>query len=130
MPSPRSWASPRGHPSWRLADYVVHSMAEAASASAGDRGPGPPVMPQAPEPRFGTFFLPGPTEVRPVVRQAMSGAMMSHRGPEFRALYARVQSGLRIVFCTTRPVFIATSSATGLMEAAIRNALRDGSLLS
>lgn len=73
-------------------------------------------------PHFGTFFLPGPTEVRAVVRAAMSGAMISHRGPEFRALYARLQDGLRVVFGTSRPVFIATSSATGLMEAAIRNA--------
>lgn len=73
-------------------------------------------------PAFGTFFLPGPTEVRSVVLQAMSRPMISHRGPEFRALYARVQAGLHVVFGTTRPVFIATASATGLMEAAIRNA--------
>jgi aspartate aminotransferase-like enzyme len=71
---------------------------------------------------FGTFFLPGPTEVRPAIRQAMAGPMVSHRGPEFRAMVARAQAGLRVVFGTERPVFIATSSATGLMEAAIRNA--------
>lgn len=80
------------------------------------------MTPLAAEPAFGTFFLPGPTEVRPAVRQAMSGRLISHRGTEFRALYARVQRGLRVVFGTRRPVFIATSSATGLMEAAIRNA--------
>jgi aspartate aminotransferase-like enzyme len=80
------------------------------------------VTPRQAEPAFGTFFLPGPTEVRPAVRQAMSGRMISHRGAEFRALYARVQQGLRVVFGTRRPVFIATSSAKGLMEAAIRNA--------
>jgi len=73
-------------------------------------------------PEFGTFFLPGPTEVRPVVRAAMAGPMISHRGAEFRALVARLEAGLRVVFETERPVFIATSSATGLMEAAIRNA--------
>jgi aspartate aminotransferase-like enzyme len=75
-----------------------------------------------PAAEFGTFFLPGPTEVRPAIRQAMAGPMISHRGSEFRALVARVQAGLRVVFGTDRPVFIATSSATGLMEAAIRNA--------
>jgi aspartate aminotransferase-like enzyme len=80
------------------------------------------VTPLRAEPAFGTFFLPGPTEVRPAVRQAMSGRMISHRGAEFRALYVRAQQGLRVVFGTTRPVFVATSSATGLMEAAIRNA--------
>ena len=35
-----------------------------------------------------------------------------------------VQVGLQRVFCTQRPVFISTSSATGLMEAAVRNAGR------
>lgn len=71
---------------------------------------------------FGTFFLPGPTEVRPEVLQAMTRPMISHRGPAFRTLFARVQAGLQVVFGTQRPIFIATSSATGLMEAAIRNA--------
>jgi aspartate aminotransferase-like enzyme len=71
---------------------------------------------------FGTFFVPGPTEVRPEILQAMTQPMISHRGSAFRALFTRIQAGLRAVFCTERPVFIATCSATGLMEAAIRNA--------
>ena len=69
---------------------------------------------------FGTFFLPGPTEVREEILRAMSRPMMSHRGPEFGALFQRVQQGLKRVFGTTRPVFISTSSATGLMEAGVR----------
>ena len=71
---------------------------------------------------FGTFFVPGPTEVRPEILQAMTQPMISHRGSAFRSLFERCQTGLRAVFCTKRPVFIATCSATGLMEAAIRNA--------
>jgi aspartate aminotransferase-like enzyme len=71
---------------------------------------------------FGTFFLPGPTEVREEVLAAMSRPMMSHRGPEFAALFQRVQEGLKVVFDTTRPVFISTSSSTGLMEAGVRSA--------
>ena len=70
---------------------------------------------------FGTFFVPGPTEVRPEILQAMTQPMISHRGSAFSALFARCQKGLRTVFVTERPVFIATCSATGLMEAAIRN---------
>lgn len=35
-----------------------------------------------------------------------------------------LQGGLKTVFLTDRPVFISTSSATGLMEAAVRNAGR------
>lgn len=69
---------------------------------------------------FGTFFLPGPTEVREEILRAMARPMMSHRGPEFGALFQRVQRGLKNVFGTMRPVFISTSSATGLMEAGVR----------
>ncbi len=71
---------------------------------------------------FGTFFLPGPTEVRPEILAAMQRPMISHRSAAFEALYAHCDEGLRRAFRTTRPVFISSSSATGLMEAAIRNA--------
>jgi aspartate aminotransferase-like enzyme len=69
---------------------------------------------------FGTFFLPGPTEVRPEVLAAMTRPMIAHRGAEFEALYARCDAGLRRVFRTRRPVFISSSSATGLMEGGVR----------
>lgn len=71
---------------------------------------------------FGTFFLPGPTEVRAEVLAAMSRPMISHRGPAFDALFTRIQHGLKTVFRTTRPVYVTASSGTGMMEAAIRNA--------
>jgi len=69
---------------------------------------------------FGTFFLPGPTEVRREVLEAMLAPMLPHRGAVFEALFARIQKGLRPIFRTTRPVYVSSSSATGLMEAAIR----------
>ena len=78
---------------------------------------------------FGTFFLPGPTEVRRDVLAAMLKPMLPHRSAEFEALFARIQDGLRGVFLTKRPVFIAASSGTGLMEAAIR-AIPPGRILS
>ena len=68
----------------------------------------------------GTFFFPGPTEVRAEVLQAMTKPMIPHRGPAFESMYARLQDALRVVFGTTRPVYISSSSATGLMEAAVR----------
>ena len=40
---------------------------------------------------FGTFFLPGPTEVRDDVLRAMLKPMVSHRGAEFEALFMRTQ---------------------------------------
>lgn len=69
---------------------------------------------------FGTFFLPGPTEVRDEVLAAMTGPMIPHRSTEFEQLFARLQEGLRALFVTSRPVFIAASSGTGMMEAGIR----------
>src|ERR671930_262337 len=71
---------------------------------------------------FGTFFLPGPTEVRPEILAVMTRPMIPHRGRAFEELFARIEAGLRDVFLTARPVYVCTSSASGLMEGAIRNA--------
>lgn len=73
-------------------------------------------------PSFGTFFLPGPTEVRPAILAAMQRPMMPHRGRAFEALFAIIEAGLRDIFLTARPVYVCTSSASGLMEGAVRNA--------
>jgi aspartate aminotransferase-like enzyme len=71
---------------------------------------------------FGTFFLPGPTEVRDDIMAAMIQPMIPHRGSQFEMLFERCQQGLRPLFMTDRPVYINSSSATGMMEAAIRGA--------
>jgi aspartate aminotransferase-like enzyme len=71
---------------------------------------------------FGNFFLPGPTDVRDEVMAAMMQPMIAHRGSAFEQLFERLQRGLRPVFKTERPVYISSSSATGMMEAAIRAA--------
>jgi aspartate aminotransferase-like enzyme len=68
----------------------------------------------------GTFFLPGPTEVRDDVLQAMLRPMLPHRGAEFETIFLAIRQGLQTVFVTQRPVYISTSSATGLMEAGVR----------
>lgn len=72
----------------------------------------------------GRFFLPGPTEVRPEVLAAQTRPMVGHRGEEIKELMAGVQPGLKAIFRTERPVYISTSSATGFMEAAVRNGAR------
>jgi predicted phosphoserine aminotransferase len=74
---------------------------------------------------FGRFFLPGPTEVRPEILQAMVGPMMGHRTPEMEALMDRIQPGLQHTFRTDRPVYIAPASGTGMMEMGIRNVARE-----
>lgn len=73
----------------------------------------------------GRFFLPGPTEVAPRVLQAQARAVIGHRGPGIQGLMTGIQEGLKAVFRTERPVFVSTSSATGLMEAGIRNGVGD-----
>jgi len=78
---------------------------------------------------FGTFFIPGPTEVRSEILLAMTRPMIPHRSSEFEELFARLQTGLRYVFQTDRPVYISAASATGMMEAGIRCA-EDGLVLS
>jgi aspartate aminotransferase-like enzyme len=50
--------------------------------------------------------------------------VIGHRGPEMESLMARIAPRLRRLFRTERPVYVSTSSATGLMEAAIRNCVR------
>jgi predicted phosphoserine aminotransferase len=82
------------------------------------------MMPKTKKKTFGKFFLPGPTEVRPEVLHAMTQPMIGHRVAEMEALIGQIQPGLRSVFRTSRPVYLSASSATGLMEAAVRNGAR------
>jgi len=72
-------------------------------------------------PKFGRFFLPGPTEVHPDVLAAQLRPMIGHRGKGMEQLIAQMMPGLKRIFRTERPVYLSASSATGLMEAAIRN---------
>jgi predicted phosphoserine aminotransferase len=73
---------------------------------------------------FGTFFLPGPTEVRPEVLAAMTKPMIGHRVSEMEELIGWIQPRLQQIFQTSRPVYISASSATGLMEGGLRNGAR------
>lgn len=80
-------------------------------------------------PAFGTFYVPGPTEIRPEILAQMTRPVMGHRNREFEAMFARIEAGLRDVLLTSRPVYIGATSATGFMEMAIRNA-PEGPILS
>ena len=79
--------------------------------------------------RFGTFFLPGPTEVRQEVLTAMTRPTIFHRSREFEDMFATIEAGLRELFLTARPVYVMPASGTGAMEAAVRNVAR-GKFLS
>src|SRR5438132_1052932 len=47
--------------------------------------------------------------------------MIGHRGEAFKNLYREIHPRLQELFGTKQPVFLSTSSAWGVMEAAIRN---------
>src|SRR3954470_23791674 len=87
-----------------------------------------PMLEDAPAP-FGTFFVPGPTEIRPEILAQLTRPIMGHRGREFEAMFARIEAGLRDVLLTARPVYVGACSSTGFMEMAIRN-VPDGPILS
>lgn len=70
--------------------------------------------------------MPGPTAVPERVRAACALPVISHRGPEFRAILAEVTQGLRRVIGTTGDVFLLGASGTGGMEAALVNVLSPG----
>jgi aspartate aminotransferase-like enzyme len=67
------------------------------------------------------LFTPGPVEVSAKTLAAFSRPMIGHRGEDFKSLYRDVHPKLQTLFGTGQPVFLSTSSAWGVMEAAIRN---------
>jgi aspartate aminotransferase-like enzyme len=67
------------------------------------------------------LFIPGPIEVSEKTYRALCEPMIGHRSNDFKALYAGIQPKLQALFGTTRPVFLSTSSAWGVMEGSIRN---------
>lgn len=67
------------------------------------------------------LFIPGPVEVSAKTWAAFSRPMIGHRGEAFRELYRAIHPRLQELFGTRQPVFLSTSSAWGVMEAAIRN---------
>src|SRR3989441_10524038 len=67
------------------------------------------------------LFIPGPVEVSPKTMAAFSRPMIGHRGEPFKNLYREIHPRLQELFVTKQPVFLSTSSAWGVMEAAIRN---------
>lgn len=67
------------------------------------------------------LFIPGPVPVHQDILAAMATPMIGHRMKEYADLHGRVTSRLKQVLLTQNKVFLATSSAFGVMEGAIRN---------
>ncbi|HEY4743767.1 MAG TPA: alanine--glyoxylate aminotransferase family protein [Desulfuromonadaceae bacterium] len=67
------------------------------------------------------LFIPGPVPVHPDILAAMATPMIGHRMKEYAELHGRVTGRLKQVLATQDRVFLATSSAFGVMEGAVRN---------
>src|SRR6266446_7948289 len=76
------------------------------------------------------LFIPGPVEVSAKTLAAFSRPMIGHRGEPFKNLYQEIHPKLQMLFGTTQPVFLSTSSAWGVMEGAIRNLAGTGKVLN
>ncbi len=74
------------------------------------------------------LYIPGPITVSESVLKAMTQPMMGHRSKGFVALYNEMQPKLQALFRTQDPVYLSTSSAWGVMEGALRNLCRKGTL--
>ena len=68
------------------------------------------------------LFIPGPTHVREEILQAQAAPMIGHRTPEYSALQAEVTPKLQKLLYTQQRVYLFTSSSTGVMEGAVRQA--------
>lgn len=71
------------------------------------------------------LFTPGPTEVLPENLAELARPQIEHRGDAFRSLHARVEGKLRDLLETRSPVFLFTSSSSGVWEATVRNCVRE-----
>jgi aspartate aminotransferase-like enzyme len=67
------------------------------------------------------LYIPGPIAVSEKTLRAMAQPMIGHRSSDFVALYQSLQPDLQALFYTQDPVYLSTSSAWGMMEAAVRN---------
>jgi aspartate aminotransferase-like enzyme len=67
------------------------------------------------------LFIPGPVPVHPDILAAMATPMIGHRMKEYAELHGRVTAALKQLLFTENRVFLATSSAFGVMEGAVRN---------
>lgn len=67
------------------------------------------------------LFIPGPVEVKPEVLQKMATPMIGHRSKDASALQHSISDKMRVLWQTSQPILLSTSSGSGLMEGAIRS---------
>ncbi len=67
------------------------------------------------------LFIPGPVKVNEDVLQQLARPTLGHRGKEYAQLHSETTEMLKKILFTEQNVFLSTSSASGIWEAAIRN---------
>ncbi|MBN2455365.1 MAG: alanine--glyoxylate aminotransferase family protein [Sedimentisphaerales bacterium] len=67
------------------------------------------------------LFIPGPVKVNDDVLQELARPTLGHRGKEYAQLHSETVGMLKEILFTNQNVFLSTSSASGIWEAAIRN---------
>ncbi len=67
------------------------------------------------------LFIPGPVKVNDDVLKQLARPTLGHRGKEYAMLHKETVDMLKTILFTQQNVFLSTSSASGLWEAAIRN---------
>jgi len=67
------------------------------------------------------LFIPGPVKVNDDVLQQLARPTLGHRGKEYSQLHGETVEMLKKILYTDQNVFLSTSSASGIWEAAIRN---------
>lgn len=76
------------------------------------------------------LFIPGPTHVDDEILEAMAVPMIGHRDTLYSDLHGEVVGKLKKFLHTDGRIYLSTSSSTGMMEGAIRNAVQNKSLMT
>jgi predicted phosphoserine aminotransferase len=71
------------------------------------------------------LLTPGPVDVRPEILEEMKKKMITHRSPEYTKLHKETIEKLGKLFYSSGEILLSTSSGTGLMEAAVRNCVKE-----
>ena len=72
------------------------------------------------------LLTPGPVNLTPQIRKALSQPALHHRSLEFERILDSVGKKLQNFFQTSQPVLILNASGTGAMEAALSNTCSPG----
>lgn len=106
----------------------VRSVAEAGKGPILSRSPKEAAPVSTHEFPDHWMFIPGPVNVDPAIRTAMSAPPINHRGADFAALFDSLRPKIQWLMKTKNAVHLSTSSAVGIMEVAARNLIARKSL--